>query len=46
MSVEFENFEQLLQAAKLLPAVPIAVIDEDEQHVLEGARKAAEAGYM
>lgn len=46
MNVEFENFEQLLQAAKDLPAVPIAVIDADEQHVLEGACKAAEAGYI
>ncbi|MDA8307663.1 MAG: bifunctional enoyl-CoA hydratase/phosphate acetyltransferase [Deltaproteobacteria bacterium] len=46
MNVEFENFEQLLQTAKSLPAVPIAVIDADEQHVLEGACKAAEAGYI
>lgn len=36
MSVEFENFEKLLQAAKDLPALPIAVIDADELHVLEG----------
>ncbi|MGC8495204.1 MAG: bifunctional enoyl-CoA hydratase/phosphate acetyltransferase, partial [Syntrophobacteraceae bacterium] len=46
MSVEFENFEKLLQAAKDLPALPIAVIDADELHVLEGACRAAEAGYI
>ncbi len=46
MSVEFENFEKLLQMAKGLPPLPIAVIDADEQHVLEGARLAAEAGYI
>lgn len=46
MNVEFENFEQLLQMAKDLPALPIAVIDADERHVLEGACKAAEAGYI
>jgi len=46
MSVEFENFEKLLQAVKDLPALPIAVIDADELHVLEGACKAAEAGYI
>ena len=37
MSVEFENFEKLLQAAKDLPAMPITVIDADELHVVEGA---------
>ena len=46
MSVEFENFEKLLQAVKDLLALPIAVIDADELHVLEGACKAAEAGYI
>ena len=46
MSVEFENFEKLLQAAKDLLALPIAVIDADELHVLEGACRAAEAGYI
>ena len=33
VSVEFENFEKLLQAVKNLPAMPIAVIDADELHV-------------
>ncbi len=46
MSVEFENFDKVLQAVKDLPALPIAVIDADELHVLEGACKAAEAGYI
>jgi phosphate butyryltransferase len=46
MSVEFTNFEDLLKAVQGLPAMPIAVIDADEQHVLEGACEAAEAGYI
>jgi len=46
MSVEFTNFEDLLKAVQGLPAMPIAVIDADEQHVLEGACEAAEAGYV
>lgn len=46
MNVEFENFEKLLQVVKGLPPMRIAVIDADEQHVLEGACKAAEAGYI
>jgi phosphate butyryltransferase len=46
MSVEFANFEDLLKAVQGLPAMPIAVIDADEQHVLEGACEAAEAGYV
>lgn len=41
-----ENFEQLLQAAKDLPAIPIAGIDADERHLLEGACKAAEQGHI
>jgi phosphotransacetylase len=46
MSVEFATFEALLKAVPGLPAMPIAVIDADEQHVLEGACEAAEAGYV
>jgi phosphotransacetylase len=46
MSVEFENFEKLLQVVSELPAMPIAVIDADEKHVLEGACEAAGAGYV
>jgi phosphate butyryltransferase len=46
MSIEFENFEKLLEAARGLPALPIAVIDADEPHVLEGACRAAEAGFI
>ncbi len=46
MSVEFRNFDQVLQTAKELPCVPVAVIDADEQHVLEGACEAAGAGYI
>ena len=46
MSVEFSNFDDLLKAVEGLPAMPIAVIDADEQHVLEGACEAAEAGYV
>jgi phosphate butyryltransferase len=46
MKVEFANFEDLLKAVQGLPAMPIAVIDADEQHVLEGAYEAAETGYI
>jgi phosphate butyryltransferase len=46
MKVEFANFEDLLKALQGLPAMPTAVIDADEQHVLEGACEAAEAGYV
>jgi phosphotransacetylase len=46
MSVEFATFEDLLKAVQGLPALPIAVIDADEQHVLEGVCEATEAGYI
>jgi phosphotransacetylase len=46
MSVEFATFEDMLKMVKGLPAIPIAVINADEQHVLEGACEAAEAGYV
>ncbi len=46
MSVEFATFEDMLKAVQGLPAMPIAVINADEQHVLEGACEAAEAGYV
>ena len=46
MSVEFASFEELLKAVRALPAVPIAVIDADERHVLEGVCEATTAGYI
>jgi phosphate butyryltransferase len=46
MSVEFATFEDVLKAVRDLPAIPIAVINADESHVLEGACEAAEAGYV
>ncbi|HPI93756.1 MAG TPA: bifunctional enoyl-CoA hydratase/phosphate acetyltransferase [Deltaproteobacteria bacterium] len=46
MSVEFANFDDLLEAVRGLPAMPVAVIDADERHVLEGACEAAGAGYV
>jgi phosphotransacetylase len=46
MSVEFATFEDMLKAVQGLRAIPIAVINADEQHVLEGACEAAEAGYV
>jgi len=46
MSVEFATFEDMLKSVQGLPAMPAAVIDADEQHVLEGACEAAEAGYI
>jgi phosphotransacetylase len=46
MTVEFAAFEEMLDAVQGLPAMPIAVIDADEAHVLEGACEAAAAGYV
>ena len=46
MSVEFATFEDMLKSVQGLPAMPIAVIDADERHVLEGACEAATAGYV
>jgi phosphotransacetylase len=46
MSIEFATFKDLLEAAQGLPAVPIAVIDADERHVLEGVCAATAAGYI
>lgn len=46
MSIEFTTFEDLLRAVRDLPAMPIAVIDADERHVLEGVCEATEAGYI
>jgi phosphate butyryltransferase len=46
MSVEFATFEDMLKVVQGLRAIPIAVINADEQHVLEGACEAAEAGYV
>lgn len=46
MNIEFRNFNELLAAARGLPALPVAVVDADEQHVLEGACEAAEAGFI
>jgi len=46
MSVEFATFEDMLASVQGLPAMPIAVIDADERHVLEGACEAAAAGYI
>ena len=46
MSVEFATFEDMLESVQGLPAMPIAVIDADERHVLEGACEAAAAGYV
>jgi phosphate acetyltransferase len=46
MNIEFVTFADVLKSVQGLPAMPIAVIDADEQHVLEGACEAAEAGYI
>jgi len=46
MSIEFKNFEEVLSAAKSLSAMPVAVIDADEPHVIEGACRAAEEGFI
>jgi K+ transporter len=44
MSVEFATFEDMLTPVQGLPAMPVAVIDADKRHVLEGACEAAAAG--
>ncbi|MGW8188642.1 MAG: bifunctional enoyl-CoA hydratase/phosphate acetyltransferase [Desulfobacterales bacterium] len=46
MSVEFATFDDILTSAHGLPAMPIAVIDADERHVVEGACEAAADGYI
>jgi phosphotransacetylase len=46
MSIEFTTFEDLLRSVRGLPAMPLAVIDADERHVLEGVCEATEAGYI
>lgn len=46
MSIEFTAFEGLLRSVRGLPALPIAVIDADERHVLQGVCEATEAGYI
>jgi phosphotransacetylase len=46
MNIEFHNFDELLEAARGFPTLPVAVVDADEQHVLEGACEAAEAGFI
>ena len=46
MSVEFATFEEMLESVRDLPAMPTAVIDADERHVLEGVCEAAAAGYV
>jgi phosphotransacetylase len=46
MSIEFTTFADLLRSVQGLPAMPIAVIDADERHVLEGVCEATEAGYI
>jgi phosphate butyryltransferase len=46
MSIEFTNFDTLLEAARALPPMPVAVIDADERYVLDGACEAAGAGYI
>ena len=46
MSVEFATFDDMLTSVQGLPAMPTAVIDADERHVLEGACEAAAAGHI
>jgi phosphate butyryltransferase len=46
MIIEFSNFDELRRAVHGLKAVPTAVIDADEQHVLEGACQAAAEGLI
>ncbi len=46
MKVEFSNFDELLHKVRGLKAVPTAVINADEQHVLGGACEAAAEGLI
>lgn len=46
MKIEFTNFDELLHIVHGLKAVPTAVIDADEKHVLEGACEAAAEGLI
>ncbi len=46
MSIEFRSFEDVLEAASKLQAMPVAVINADERHVIEGACQAADAGFI
>lgn len=46
MNIEFANFDDLLDAVKILPSMSLAVIDAAELHVLEGVCAAVEAGYI
>lgn len=46
MGIEFTTFADLLRSVQGLPAMPIAVIDADERHVLEGVYEATKAGYI
>jgi len=46
MKIEFTNFDELRRAVKGLKAVPTAIIDADEKHVLEGACEAAAEGLI
>jgi phosphotransacetylase len=46
MKMEFTNFDELRREVHGLKAVPTAVIDADERHVLEGACEAAAEGLI
>jgi phosphate butyryltransferase len=44
--VEFSKFDDLLEVAKHLPPLKIAVVDAMERHVIEGAAAAAQCGLL
>jgi len=46
MSVEFQSFEDILTAVRGLPPMPMAVVDAEEEHVLQGAFEGAKAGSI
>jgi phosphotransacetylase len=46
MSVEFQSFDDILAAVQDLPPLPVAVVDAEEEHVLQGASEGAKAGYI
>ena len=46
MSGELRSFDDVRAAVGALPPMPVAVVDADEEHVLQGALEAAAAGFI
>ena len=46
MMTPFTHFDEILRAVEPLPPIPVAVVDAEERHVLEGVLDAAQAGLI